>query len=108
VRVDQGGREIATMYPSRRFYKASNQTQSMVADRSTLLSDLYLVYAGDDPETNQPILHAYWNPLIAWIWIGALVIGFGTIIALLPSRTAAARRENPPARVAETAEVAQV
>ena len=108
VRVDKNGREIATMYPSRRFYKASNQTQSMVADRSTLLSDLYLVYAGDDPETNQPILHAYWSPLIAWIWIGALVIGFGTIIALLPSRTAAARRESPPARVAEAAEVAQV
>lgn len=108
VRVRENGRDIATMYPARRFYKASNQSQSMVADRSTLLSDLYLVYAGDDPQTNQPILHAYWNPLIVWIWIGALVIGLGTIIALLPGRPPQGRRESAPERVTEAAEVASV
>ena len=34
--VFRGGKQIATMYPERRFYKASQQTSTMVANRSTL------------------------------------------------------------------------
>ncbi|MGH9418188.1 MAG: heme lyase CcmF/NrfE family subunit [Terriglobales bacterium] len=86
IQVRRDGRPVATMYPSRRFYKASNQAESMVAIRSRPLADLYLVYAGDDPNTQTPILHAYWNPLISWIWIGTLVMLGGTVIALLPNR----------------------
>ncbi|MGH9392998.1 MAG: cytochrome c-type biogenesis CcmF C-terminal domain-containing protein, partial [Terriglobales bacterium] len=86
IRVERGGEAIATLYPSRRFYKASSQAQSMVAIRSRPLEDLYLVYAGDDPNTQQPILHAYLNPLVMWIWIGTLVVVFGTLLALLPGR----------------------
>ncbi len=102
IEVRRDGRDIATMYPSRRFYKASNQAQSMVAIRTRPLEDLYLVYAGDDPTSQQPILHAYLNPLIVWIWIGTLVVVFGILVALLPNRRADATR---PLAVGETREV---
>ena len=92
VQVSRGGKAVATMYPSRRFYKASNQAQSMVAIRTTPLEDLYLVYSGDDPNTNQPILHAYLNPLMVWIWVGAIVVVFGTLVALLPGKVGEAGR----------------
>jgi len=103
IQVQQNGRTVATMYPSRRFYKASNQAQSMVAIRSRPLEDLYLVYAGDDPNTHQPILHAYLNPLISWIWIGALVVVFGTLVALVPSRGADSSRRQSAAQAQEAA-----
>ncbi|MGH9474809.1 MAG: heme lyase CcmF/NrfE family subunit [Terriglobales bacterium] len=102
IAVRQHGRTIATMYPSRRFYKASSQAQSMVAIRSRPLADLYLVYAGDDANTHVPVLHAYLEPLIMWIWIGTLVVVFGTLIALLPSR----KNEPGPAPLRERAEAA--
>lgn len=55
---------------------------------STPLNDLYVVYAGRNPETGQPVIHAYLNPLVKWIWFGGLIVIIGTILALLPSRQA--------------------
>jgi cytochrome c-type biogenesis protein CcmF len=103
VDVSRNGRHVTTMYPSRRFYKASQQGQSMVAIRTTPLEDLYLVYRGDDPTTHQPVLQAYLNPLTVWIWIGAVVVIFGIVLALLPGRRAdrSAPEAQPPLRVAE-------
>jgi cytochrome c-type biogenesis protein CcmF len=86
IAVSKHGHQVGTLYPSRRFYKSSQQEQSMVAIRHTPLEDLYLVYRGDDPTTNQPVLQAYLNPLVGWVWIGAMILVFGTIIALLPNR----------------------
>ena len=107
IEVRENGRYLATMYPARRFYKASNQAQSIVAIRSRPLEDLYLVYAGDDPNTQTPILHAYLNPLIMWIWIGTLVMVFGTLVALLPSRKAEAARPAAAETARQTAAESQ-
>ena len=96
IEVLKNGEKIDTLYPSRRFYKASGQVESMVAIRSRPLEDLYLVYAGNDPSNNQPILHAYLNPLIMWIWIGAIIVVFGILLALLPGRQA---ESSTPARI---------
>ena len=46
----------------------------MVAISSTLREDLYVVYAGTNPDTNLPVIHAYLNPLVKWIWLGGLVV----------------------------------
>jgi cytochrome c biogenesis factor len=44
----------------------------MVAIYSTLREDLYVVvYAGQSPDTKLPVIHAYLNPLVKWIWFGA-------------------------------------
>jgi len=58
----------------------------MVAIYSTLREDLYVVYAGRNPETGEPVIHAYLNPLVKWIWLGGVVVVLGTILALFPSR----------------------
>ena len=60
----------------------------MVAIRSTLQEDLYVVYAGNSPDTQLPVIHAYLNPLVKWIWFGGVVVVFGTLVALLPNRRA--------------------
>jgi cytochrome c-type biogenesis protein CcmF len=83
--VYKDGKKIDTMYPERRFYKASEQTATMVANRSRPNEDLYLVYTGRNPDTGRPIIKAHVNPLVMWIWIGVHVILIGTLIALLPN-----------------------
>jgi cytochrome c biogenesis factor len=58
----------------------------MVAIYSTLKEDLYVVYAGHSPETQQPVIHAYLNPLVKWIWLGGAVMVLGTLLAMMPNR----------------------
>ncbi len=87
--VYQGNHYLGRMAPERRFYHASEQTSTMVANHSTLLRDLYVVYEGRSQETDKPIIKVFINPLVAWIWIGVLVIVLGTLIALTPNMEAA-------------------
>ncbi|HEY4930845.1 MAG TPA: heme lyase CcmF/NrfE family subunit [Terriglobales bacterium] len=83
--VYKNGKKIDTMFPERRFYKASEQTSTIVANRSRPNEDLYLVYTGKNPDTGKPIIKAHVNPLVMWIWIGVVVTGFGTVLALIPN-----------------------
>ncbi len=46
INVFKGDRKIETMYPERRFYKASQQPQTLPRIRSTYKEDLYLTYEG--------------------------------------------------------------
>jgi cytochrome c-type biogenesis protein CcmF len=103
INVFQGDRQITTMFPERRFYKASQQTQTIprihptVREDLFLVKDLYLVYEGVNPDTGRPIIKAHLNPLVMWIWVGVLVMVFGTITALIPN--AVPVRVGAPARI---------
>jgi cytochrome c-type biogenesis protein CcmF len=85
VDVFKNDRRIDTLYPESRFFPASQQQQHIPTVRSTLKEDLYIVYEGQNPETGRPIIKAHLNPLVSWIWIGVLVMIFGTVVALLPN-----------------------
>ena len=85
IDVYKHGRKIDTMYPERRFYKASEQTATMVANRSRPAEDLYLVYTGRNQDTGKPIIKAHVNPLVMWLWIGVHMVLIGTLIALIPN-----------------------
>jgi cytochrome c-type biogenesis protein CcmF len=105
--VYRGGKKITQMAPEKRFYPASQQTATMVANHSTLAWDLYVVYAGKNPDTGQPIIKVFLNPLVAWIWIGVLIVVAGTAVALSPNLTAAlaaSRTRTVPAREALAAQ----
>jgi len=111
VDVYQGSNLVTTMYPEQRFYHATRQPQHMVAIRSTPREDLYLIYAGQNQDTGRPIIKARVNPLVMWVWVGLLVMGFGTLVALVPSVAAVklarvpqlARQPVPLARPATSA-----
>ena len=51
IDVYRGGKKQFQLAPEKRFYQSSQQTQTMVANHSTPLWDLYLVYEGKNPET---------------------------------------------------------
>src|SRR5579863_4875583 len=85
MNVFKGGKQIATLNPERRFYKASQQTSTMVANRSTPQEDLYVVYEGQNPDTGKPIIKVHLNPLVMWIWVGVWIMIVGTVVALIPN-----------------------
>ena len=83
--VYKNGKYLGQMFPERRFYTASQQTSTIVANRSRPNEDLYLVYTGRNQDTGKPIIKAHVNPLVMWIWIGVHIILIGTLIALIPN-----------------------
>ncbi len=79
----------------------------MVAIHSVPSWDLYVVFEGTNPDTGQPIIKAFLNPLVSWIWAGVVLIVWGTLAALVPSlkpagtgvrATAAARTPSKPSQ----------
>ncbi len=86
MEVLKDGRETMMLYPEKRNYGESQETGTMVAISSTPREDLYVVYAGQSPQTGNPVIHAYLNPLVKWVWFGGVVVVLGTILALIPNR----------------------
>jgi cytochrome c-type biogenesis protein CcmF len=89
--VYENGKKILDqpMSPEKRVYLVNGQPQTMVANHSTMRWDLYLVYEGTDQVTGLPIIKAFLNPLVMWIWAGLSVVVFGTLVALVPSASPA-------------------
>jgi cytochrome c-type biogenesis protein CcmF len=50
-----------------------------------LKEDVYVVYEGQNQDTGRPIIKAHLNPMVSWIWIGLVVMVFGTVLSLVPN-----------------------
>ncbi|MGD0730057.1 MAG: cytochrome c-type biogenesis CcmF C-terminal domain-containing protein [Terracidiphilus sp.] len=98
--VYRGSKKQFQMTPEKRVYLASGQPQTMVAIHSVPSWDLYVVYEGTNPDTGQPIIKAFLNPLVGWIWAGLVVLVIGTVAALVPSLSPATASLRVPARAA--------
>jgi cytochrome c-type biogenesis protein CcmF len=86
VEVSKGGEVVGTLEPEKRFYMASKQGTSEVAVRVRPNEDLYLNFGGMSDDNQRAILQAYIRPLVSWVWIGGLVLIFGTLVCLVPSK----------------------
>jgi cytochrome c-type biogenesis protein CcmF len=89
VEVLKDNKQMMMLYPEKRQFQGNEQAAgTMVAIYSTLREDLYVVYAGMDPDVNVPVIHAFLNPLVKWIWLGGVWVVMGTLLALMPNRRA--------------------
>ncbi|MGC9197489.1 MAG: heme lyase CcmF/NrfE family subunit [Acidobacteriaceae bacterium] len=97
--VFHNGKKIVRLAPERRVYFVNTdhaQPSTVVAIHSTLESDLYVVFEGTNPDNDRPIIKFFINPLVNWIWIGLVVVVFGTFVALIPKlKSSTARLEVP-------------
>lgn len=82
------GEVITEMRPEQRIFMAGQQPQptGIPALRTRLNEDVYVVLSGFERESRNPIIKAYINPLVMWVWIGGLTLVFGTLVALWPSK----------------------
>ena len=110
--VFKGGKKTLQLNPEKRFYHASQTSSTMVALHSTALSDLYVIFEGRNPDSGRPIVKAFLNPLVSWIWIGVLIVVAGTLFALAPSVTGRRREvtasSSVPSDLPAVAEVSRV
>ena len=84
--VYQNGKYLTRLNPELRFFKANGgQPDHIVADHSTVREDLYVIYEGRNQDTGHPIIKAFINPLVSWVWIGVLIVILGTGLALIPN-----------------------
>ncbi|MCG8648804.1 MAG: hypothetical protein MI861_03170, partial [Pirellulales bacterium] len=94
----KNGNVLGEMRPEQRIFSPDSNPQptGIPHIRARLNEDVYLVLAGYERETGNPIIQAYINPLTTWVWIGSLVLIFGTLVALVPSKI---KRISPRTRV---------
>ena len=98
VGVTRNGQTVTTMHPEKRLYFVQNQPTTEVALRTTVFEDLYIILAGFE-SSKIATFKVFVNPLVAWMWVGGLVIVMGTVIAIWPER----RPYESPARRLEHA-----
>jgi len=96
LEVLKNDKQIMMLYPEKRNFQANQESGTMVSIYSSLKEDLYVVYAGQDPDTNLPVIHAYLNPLVKWVWLGGVIVVFGTLLALMPNRRVALALQATP------------
>jgi cytochrome c-type biogenesis protein CcmF len=85
LNVTKNGREFATLEPEKRYYMASEQPTSEVRIESGLREDVYVVFAGVNEDDNRTIIQVWINPLVAWVWIGGIILAAGTLYTMLPN-----------------------
>ncbi|MFQ5916746.1 MAG: heme lyase CcmF/NrfE family subunit [Candidatus Binatia bacterium] len=91
-KVFNKGHEIGVLSPALKFFPTQKSPVGRAVFRSTLTDDLYLILSGfSELDQNQATLKVLVRPLLVWMWIGAFVIVFGTIVAVLPVRRVGTR-----------------
>lgn len=81
LKVKAGNREF-TLTPARRVYEGlAENTSNELAITVTPLGDYYFVLVGWN-ENQTASFQMFFNPLIVWVWIGALIVLLGGLIAL--------------------------
>jgi cytochrome c-type biogenesis protein CcmF len=83
--VVEGGETKLTLVPERRFYPVERSQTTEAAIHTTWFADLYLVLGEGDPSGRWTV-RAYHNPLVPWIWVGAVVMALGGMVSLTDRR----------------------
>ena len=82
------GRMTQTLQSEHRIYRVTGQPTTEVGLRTTPLGDLYVVLGDPQENSQRPawVARMYYNPLVSWIWLGALVMAFGGGLSLFDRR----------------------
>lgn len=96
IRTADDQRVVGQVFPRRNIYdKAPDQPTSEVGLRMSLTEDLYVVLNGWDNGGSTATFSIFVNPLTIWMWIGGLVLVFGTFVCLWPHP----KRKTAPASI---------
>jgi cytochrome c-type biogenesis protein CcmF len=85
MEVTRGTTHIAELQPSKRLFDTPRQATTEAGIHASWSGDLYLVL-GDELTDGGFVVRAYFNPLVRFIWLGAIVMAVGGILSLLDRR----------------------
>ncbi|MCO6450624.1 MAG: heme lyase CcmF/NrfE family subunit [Caldilineales bacterium] len=100
VLVEKGDKVIGTLTPRMNIYQAISGRDmgptTEVGLHTNPREDVYVVFNGWEDGGQLAAFEFFVNPLMLWMWIGGLVMIFGTVFALIPIRARSARRVSVP------------
>ena len=80
ISVSKNDRPIGNLKPQRRLYLASGTPSTEMAIDAGFFRDLF-VTLGEEKESGAWSMTIYVKPFIRWIWLGAIFMAFGGVIA---------------------------
>ena len=83
--LQRGGRTLAVLWPEKRDYPAEQSQTTEAAIHTTWLADIYAVL-GERAASGAWTARLYHNPLVPWIWVGAIVMAAGGAVSLTDRR----------------------
>jgi cytochrome c-type biogenesis protein CcmF len=85
VTVTKPGAAPVELHPRRDYYPVDQQSMTIPGVRSTLEDDFYVILVDWEPiSQGSATFKVYHNPLVNWMWIGAIVFLLGTLVAAWP------------------------
>jgi cytochrome c-type biogenesis protein CcmF len=86
---DTKGGYLGELHPRIDYYPDSQQNMTIPGERGTLKDDLYVLLVDWQPaNASGATFKVFVNPLVNWLWIGALLFLVGILIAAWPEREA--------------------
>ncbi len=83
VATPDGGSAF-TLRPQRRFHQNAMDPTSEIAISSGWREDVYVALVGWESGGKIGVIQAHVNPMVSWIWAGAIAMTAGAALALLP------------------------
>jgi len=86
VTVTQDGNFIAKMEPEKRIYTVQRSPMTEAAIDAGITRDLFVAMGEPRGKDGGWALRLYHKPFIRWIWLGALIMSFGGLLAATDKR----------------------
>jgi cytochrome c-type biogenesis protein CcmF len=90
--VYKGDRKITELYPEKRSYFSGGMPMTEAAINAGFLRDLYVSLGEPVGTQGDWALRVYYKPFVRWIWLGAIFMSLGGILAMTDRRYRTARR----------------
>lgn len=86
-KVNQGDNDLGLLAPEKRYYLAGKQVMTEASIDAGLWRDVYISLGEPMDDARQVWeVRIYVKPLIRWIWLGAILMGLGGLIAMMDRR----------------------
>jgi len=103
--VYQRGQIVARLYPEKRIYIAQNSPMTEAAIDGNVRRDLYIAL-GEPLDTNNKneawAVRVYCKPFVRWLWLGAIFMALGGVLAMTDRRYRLAKRTVVQDAIVET------
>jgi cytochrome c-type biogenesis protein CcmF len=84
--VTRDGAPVTIMQPEKRFYPVQRMPITDAAIHTNGFADLYAVIADTAGDGGAWVVRLYYNPLVPWIWFGAIIMALGGLVSLSDRR----------------------
>lgn len=89
INIKKDNKFITTLYPEKRNYIVSMMPMTEVGLHPSLLNEVYVALGEPiikDGQTDTWAVRVYIKPMVRWLWLGAIVMSLGGLIAMLDKR----------------------